>query len=789
MKQGRRRFRTKLVVVAGVGLVAGLAASLAAALLSVGRLSNESAGIIENGLTTAIHQYFATHLGATAQRTREFLDRAFAEVETIADFAQMLHDHQDDMDAIAPVLQQQPLFSNNLERVVGKNGGLWYENGQREGCTTGVWREQLDAQERIPGALLSELGRTQLLDVLLPVMSRHGVKKQWLYYVGSREATFIRNCPWSATYMTAYDTTYPDKNSDNWWTFFPGLYDTWQQWTSTPDRLGQMPSQITVTAPYHDAGGAGEMISIFHPVWRSNRRALAGLAGMDITLTQITRHVEDVRVADSGFAFLAQPSGNILAVNPVGEGVLGLEATNTAGQGVSILDRTLANSREPAIAALQLPSSDGVHFADVEIGGEPHIVVLTRLAPFQLWTDASGVLPEAWTLGFVVPHREVYMALASAKATIERRGAKLVHTLVALSAVTLAVVMLGLAFVARRATSDLAILAERAAAVMKGDYATRVHVRSSDEIGSLAVAFDAMAAQVQSHTEHLELTVAARTEELAVANREISQLNQRLRAENVRLGAEQERLGRELEIAATIQLSMLPREPLHAEFEFAGRMVPATEVGGDFYDVLTVPGDPRLWITVGDVSSHGLGAGLVMMLTQAAFHSVFEIGNELGVDTVLRTVNRLIHTGSVVRLGGRHYLTAQLLMYRGDGVFDCAGSHLWPIAVRPDTGACRRLEMVGPWLGVVPELPAVPVHRFQLAQGEVVCLYSDGIIEARSSDGAMFEVARLETVLTRELGAGRPLSEVADAILREVAEFAQAQDDDRTVLLFRRRTA
>lgn len=75
---------------------------------------------------------------------------------------------------------------------------------------------------------------------------------------------------------------------------------------------------------------------------------------------------------------------------------------------------------------------------------------------------------------------------------------------------------------------------------------------------------------------------------------------------------------------------MLPREPEHAEFEFGGRMCPATEVGGDFFDVLT--NHERLWLTIDDVSSHGLGAGLVMMITQTAFQSVFEGGRDLGAD-------------------------------------------------------------------------------------------------------------------------------------------------------------
>lgn len=258
-------------------------------------------------------------------------------------------------------------------------------------------------------------------------------------------------------------------------------------------------------------------------------------------------------------------------------------------------------------------------------------------------------------------------------------------------------------------------------------------------------------------------------------------------AERRRLATEQERLGRELEIAASIQLAMLPKLPAHPEYEFAGKMEPASEVGGDFYDILNRGDD--LWITIGDVSSHGLGAGLVMMITQAAYQAVFDAAPQSTADEVLRRVNRVVHTSATTRLGGGRYVTGQVLLHRGDGVFECAGGHLWPLVVEPKTGEVRRVESVGPWLGIVPILPHVPVHRFTLEPGEVLCLYSDGIVEARNTSGETYELERLTRSLARNVGSGIPLQDCADAILAEVETFTDQRDDDRTVLLVRRKAS
>ena len=287
-----------------------------------------------------------------------------------------------------------------------------------------------------------------------------------------------------------------------------------------------------------------------------------------------------------------------------------------------------------------------------------------------------------------------------------------------------------------------------------GDFTARVVEGSPDELGQLSRAFNTMAGELERSRDALR---------------------------------EKERMAYELEIAASIQRSLLPRDPKHPEFEFAGRMVAADEIGGDFYDVLT-DAQGSLWLTVGDVSSHGVGAGIVMLMVQAGFGVAFRADPQALPDAVLRSVNRMLRDNIVTRLESDKYVTAQLLALRGDGRFVCVGAHQLPIIVRHATGHAEVIECDGPWLGIKAELPRVPLTELVLEKGDVMWLYSDGLVEARNDAGVVFDVQRLVEAMERATRASKELDVMVDAVLREVAEYSSVQDDDRTLLVVRRKS-
>ena len=304
-----------------------------------------------------------------------------------------------------------------------------------------------------------------------------------------------------------------------------------------------------------------------------------------------------------------------------------------------------------------------------------------------------------------------------------------------------------------RVTRRVEVLRDASRRIAAGDLEGRVSITEGDELGQLGGAFNDM------------------TGELGRARAALSN---------------QARMARELEIAAQIQRALLPPSPSHADFEFAGRMVPADEVGGDFYDVLSDPNQRTLWITVGDVSGHGVGAGLVMLMAQAAFASHFLNNSAEEPARVLREVNALLCENISNRLRDNKYVTAQLLTYQGEGSFVCVGAHEWPLVYRAETGRCEIIEAPGPWLGIVQELSDVPITALTVHPGDVLCLYSDGVTEARNAAGEQFDIGRMSAVLETALAQGKALDDVTRAVFDEVEAFSGRHDDDWTMLLAKR---
>ena len=432
--------------------------------------------------------------------------------------------------------------------------------------------------------------RTAVLDLIMPVMATHGANKLQIYYVGPYDTPFARMSPY-VDIGSYCDEKAPGHNEKNYYDyFFAGLHGGWQKWLADPAELAKRGSLITVIPPYDDAAGGGLVMTLFHPVWSRDRKSLGGAIGFDIALAKIVESIKDVKLAETGFAFLAQSDGNVLAINNAGAARLGLQGDTTKGEsgGLAMLKRVFKDSKEPEIKNLKLPEDTSVDYHEIQLDGRRHIIVLKRLRALNNLVN-EAIAPDQWTLGFVVPKEELYRSLDRAQDAIEVTRTSLTKSQALITVGSLVIVMLGVYLVSRRMTGALVALSEGASAMREGDYGVRVASQSEDEIGQLTIAFNEMAAEIQAHTTNLEELVKARTSELEDANKEITSLNAQLAQENLRLGAE-------LNVARQLQLMVLPDvAELHEikELDIAGYMAPADEVGGDYYDVLRATASSR----------------------------------------------------------------------------------------------------------------------------------------------------------------------------------------------------
>lgn len=236
---------------------------------------------------------------------------------------------------------------------------------------------------------------------------------------------------------------------------------------------------------------------------------------------------------------------------------------------------------------------------------------------------------------------------------------------------------------------------------------------------------------------------------------------------------------REGQIAREIHRGLLPRhDPLFAGLDVSGGFRAAEGVGGDYYGYVAMA-DGSLGIAIADVSGHGVGAALYMAIAKGALQS--EARDILSVGDVLGRVNEVLASDfSATDM----FATLFLARFLPDGrriVWSNAG-HNPPLLLRAN-GDIEPLKPCGPALGIVAGARWRDVDQ-RFAPGDVLVLYTDGLIEARDGTKRFFGVERLiEAARRPAAGAARIRENVLDALSHHVG--ATPVEDDVTLVVVR----
>jgi len=242
-------------------------------------------------------------------------------------------------------------------------------------------------------------------------------------------------------------------------------------------------------------------------------------------------------------------------------------------------------------------------------------------------------------------------------------------------------------------------------------------------------------------------------------------------------------LEQQLELARSVQEDLLPpTAPVMGSLELAAECQPAWQVGGDFYDVFEA-GDGRVAMLLGDVSGKGLPAALLMGLIHGAVRSSHWVGEEPDHEDASRRLNELLLLRtSVERFASMFWCyydsDEQVLRYVNAG-------HLPPyLVLHQGNGApvLRRLEEGGPVLGVIPDAE-YKQGKVHFRPGDLLVLYSDGVVEAANATEEEFGEERLAAILREN--HSRPAAAVRDEILCQVKTFIgnESPQDDLTLLI------
>lgn len=238
----------------------------------------------------------------------------------------------------------------------------------------------------------------------------------------------------------------------------------------------------------------------------------------------------------------------------------------------------------------------------------------------------------------------------------------------------------------------------------------------------------------------------------------------------------------EMELAKRIQTALLPTKEGISGYEIAAAMFPAKEVGGDYYDIIETENRSR-WVSMGDVSGHGVDSGLIMMMAQTSIISMVNSCGDCPPSDILEAVNTALRE-NINRLGSEHYMTLMLIRLE-DSSLQVAGQHQDLIVYRAAQNKTEVIPVDGTWIGIIGSVKEhMPDHRLKIHSGDIILLFSDGITEAFNEKDEMFGQERLEQLLNHY--ADLPVSKIVSKIVEEVQRYQVEQLDDMTIVVLRK---
>jgi len=252
----------------------------------------------------------------------------------------------------------------------------------------------------------------------------------------------------------------------------------------------------------------------------------------------------------------------------------------------------------------------------------------------------------------------------------------------------------------------------------------------------------------------------------------------------IRNRIEQEKIEEDLKIAGVIQRRMLPEgSPTVKDFIIYNQIIPSSEIGGDFYDFIefSSQGDKEMGILMGDISGHGISGALLM----SAAHSVCR--NQViclkDVATVMHEINR-----QMLRETKKKAFVAfiyALLLPDKRVILSNAGLPP-PLYYDHDRKETRFLKTEGERLplGIFEDLSYTP-FTLCLNKGDVILLYTDGLLEVKNRDNEFFNFHRLREIFSRSVHLDP--EEIYNRIIEELRDFSgkRGLDDDMTIIILK----
>jgi len=248
---------------------------------------------------------------------------------------------------------------------------------------------------------------------------------------------------------------------------------------------------------------------------------------------------------------------------------------------------------------------------------------------------------------------------------------------------------------------------------------------------------------------------------------------------------ENERIQKEMEIAETVQKNLLPRKaPEVPGVEFAGRCVPAKQVGGDYFDFFP-DAEGNVGFVVADVSGHSISSGIMMAITRGVLQSEAVQGKR--PCRLLQDVNRILFDDLVA---SELFITMAYFLY-SPGARRLAyanGGHNPPVLFRVEQEEPELLDADGMAIGFLPGVE-FEEKEMELFPGDLLVAYTDGLVEAENAEGTPFGLPRLLSRIRedRHKAAREILQKLLHAVWEHIGgpDPQDRQQDDLTLVVLK----
>ena len=493
----------------------------------------------------------------------------------------------------------------------------------------------------------------------------------------------------------------------------------------------QLPVQMrraVWTEPYYDEGGGNIVMATYAvPVHlRADRLPVSAVIGGDVSLFWLTRLLEGLDLGASGYAFLISQTGTFIA-NPNQDLIM--------NESVFSVAEARDDPQLRAIGRRMISGKSGY----VAFDG------LQSLAPDGgSWLAYTPVPSTGWSLGIVFADSEIS------------------GDVVALSRIQWVMALFGIAalllvalLIAGSITRPLRALDTATQTLAQGALdAPLPQAKGRDEIAHLTASFGRMRDDLKQYIDELRATTAAR-----------------------------ERIESELRIAASIQMSLVPRTfppyPQREDLELNALLEPAREVGGDFYDFFLLD-DDHLCLAIADVSGKGVPAALLMAVTRSFLRS---FAREAGRPAdVLVALNEELAADNEECMFVTMFLAVVDL--RSGALRYASAGHNRPFLIGNACGVTQLPHVKGVALGARAAV-VYDEGALTLAPDDILYLYTDGVSEAMNERDEVYGEERLGADLARLCTAS--CDDILQALLVVLNEHAAGveQSDDITMVAFR----